>query len=175
MKKILALFALILLTACAANPLTPQQAASITFSEFRVSTKNADFKNDFAKARRARVANDLKYTLMEKFDDRLSEDGHIMSVNIGIFDMHSTGALLFGFQTNQLHAIVDLINPKTNATVATYQLFGLSKLTMDAKDQCAKCSTDPHEGKESADGAEGYYRNLVADFAKTTRFRITAQ
>lgn len=175
MKKILALITLMLLTACAANPLTPQQAASITFSEIRVSTENADFKNDFAKARRSRLANDLKYTLMEQFDDRLSKDGHIMSVSVGIFDMHSTGALVFGFQTNQLHATVNLINPKSGNSIATYKLFGLSKLTMDAKDQCAKCSTDPHEGKDSADGGEGYYRNLVAEFAKTAKFRITAQ
>jgi hypothetical protein len=155
------------LAACAPRPYTTplgrEARAALAISRIEVVTTGTSFESTLAADTGSRLGTDLTGALRQEFSDRLRPDGVVMSVEIARMNLAGSVRTAFGRDQSRMQGTVRLLDP-AGTLLAAYPVqveAGTAAETRTGALARATVST-----------AEGFYRSLLRDFARTTREQI---
>ncbi|WP_334061085.1 hypothetical protein [Limimaricola cinnabarinus] len=156
-----------LLAACGTpdpNPLSRAARGEMQLADIEVTAQGAGFESGAARDYASRIAPDLDAALSREFADRLERGGQWrMLVEVSRLNLAGGTATALGRDQSRLSGAVRVIDP-AGALRASYTIQVLAG-------EAAESRTGTLLGAV-ANSARGYYRELVAGFARDARAQV---
>ena len=156
-----------LLAACSptpyANPLSREVRAALRFRRIEVDTGGAAFESARAADYATRLGPELQAQLRQEFSDRIDPAGVTLAVEVQRLNVTSATGTAFGRDQSRLSGAARVLD-REGRLLASYPVTVIAGT--------ARGTTVGALASAAVTTAEGFYRTLVADFARTTRTEI---
>ncbi len=144
------------------NPLSREAARSLTFSEFDVTTTGTAFESGAARDYASRLAPELEAALGQEFRSRRG-DGARMEIDIASLNVAGGRSTAFGRDQSRMTGTVRIVD-SGGRVMASYQIQSLAGEAAQSRWRAVFDS--------ATQSAEGFYRVLLRDFARSTRQQV---
>ena len=144
----------------AANPLPRARRATLRIAEFEVQTGGAAFESTQASNRASALGPDLRGALRREFSDRMAPDGVRVVIEVSRFNVAGGTATAFGRDQSRLQGAVRVLETD-GSLLATYTIIAVAGAARESR-------TGALVGAATGT-AEGFYRDLLGQFARQTR------
>lgn len=145
------------------NPLPREVRAGLRFAQVTVSTDGAAFESSRAADFASRLGPELQAQLRREFSDRLDPSGMTLAVEVQRLNLAGGTGTAFGRDRSRLAGAVRILD-RDGRLMASYPV------AVSAGE--ARETTLGALASAAVTSAEGFYRTLIGDFARTTRVEV---